>query len=237
MPPSLTVDDFKMIRAVCELRYANAYLIYDRTGHVFHSIRDSFTDLRVVDANPTQSAALADEGRFGLEVGQCRFTTDKPDTRLEGFAAHCKRFFDVVADCLEVRMFTRVGLRVFFRRDCRDLEESRKMLNSLQLLNLPSTVRFGASAEADEVMVRWEGSQVGALLRLKAESGKIDVILPPELELEQASAPLHKAINGVVLDVDYYTVAPVERAQWDATAWIPQAIRSVKKEAESILSR
>lgn len=116
-------------------------------------------------------------------------------------------------------------------------------MNSLQLVNLPTAVRFGASEEAREIMIRWEGSQVGALLRLKAESGKMDVILPPELELEleleleQGSPTLHKAINGLVVDIDYYTVAPVERAQWDASAWIPQAIRSVKKEAEAVLSR
>ena len=72
-------------------------------------------------------------------------------------------------------------------------------------------------------------------LRLKAEKGTIDLILPPELEVPNHE--IHTETIGLLLDVDYYTVAPVERGQWDPTAWIPQAVRTVKREIDSVMSR
>lgn len=235
MPTVLSIADFKMFRAVCELRFENPYLIYDRTGHIFHDMARSFTDLKVKDASPNQSLFQSDEGAFALELGQCRFTTDKPDKKLETFASHCKRYFEVVADCLEVKFFSRIGLRVFFRKDFETLDESKAALASLRLVNLGDLLRFGAAEHPEEVMFRWQSSQIGALLRFKADSWTIDLVLPPELEAPNPT--IHKVINGLLVDVDYYTVALVERAQWDASAWIPQAIATVKRDVDEILRR
>ncbi len=167
-----------------------------------------------------------------MELPQCRFSTNKPDASLEAFAAHCKTFFDSVVTNLDVKVFTRVGLRILFRKDFKDLDEAKAALNSLKLVNLQSTERFGAAPEPQEISLRWEGDQLGATLRLKAESGKIDIVLPPELESEKPE--IHKSFNGLILDVDYYTVAPVERSQWDAPTWILRAVRTVKKNVDSI---
>jgi len=235
MPASLSVADFKMFRAVCELRYNDAYLIWDRSGQVFHDIADSFTDLKVITAVPINVACRSDEGQFALELGQCRFTSENPESNLEKFAGHCKRYFEVVADCLEIKVFTRIGFRTMFRKDLRNLDEAMAALAGLRLVNLEEDLRFGAEKNPQEIALRWQSEQIGAMLRLKAESGAVDVVLPPELEA--ASPSIHKEIIGLLADIDYYTVAPVERGQWDASAWIPQAIRTVRREVDRILNR
>lgn len=235
MPITMSIGDFKLTRAVCEIRYESAYLIFDQTGHVIHSLRSSFKNLEVINPNPMQSTFRAEEGAFGLEVTQSRFTADMPDPTLEKFAGHCKRYFDTVAESLEVRVFLRIGLRVFFRRDFKDLVSSKDALNSLGLANFEPVARFGVEEPPQEILFRWENAEIGAVLRLKAESGAIDIVLPPELE--SSKSQLHKDINCVTLDIDYYTVAPAERAQWDPAAWIPQSMRRIKKEADKILSR
>ena len=120
---------------------------------------------------------------------------------------------------------------MFFRKDFKDLEEAKAALTSLKLARLQSVERFGAASEPVEIFLRWESAQLGAMLRFKAESGKIDVILPPELK----ESEIHSSYNGLVIDVDYYTVAPVERSQWDATAWVPRSLRTIKKDIDLIL--
>ncbi len=232
MPVHLSVADFKATNAVCELRYENAYLIYDRTGLVCHEARAFYTNCNVVTASPNQTIFQAEEGAFALELSQCRFSTNKPDHSLEKFAGHCKTFFDSVTIHLDVRVFTRVGFRITFRKDYKDLDEAKATLNSLKLVNLRAEERFGAAPEPHEIFFRWEGNQVGAMLRLKAESGKIDIILPPELEAEKSE--IHKSFNGLTLDVDYYTVAPVERSQLDASAWILRSARTIRKNVDAI---
>jgi len=233
MPIPLSIADFKTVSAVCELRYENAYLIYDRTGQVCQEAKASYTKCNIMSAIPNQTIFQAEEGAFVMELSQCRFSTNKPDTSLEKFAGHCKSFFDSVTRNLEVKVFTRVGLRIVFRKEFKDLGDAKAALNSLKLVNLQAEERFGAAPTPHEIVFRWEGGQVGAMLRLVAESGKINVILPPELEAEKSE--IHKSFNGLTLDVDYYTVAPVERSQLDATAWILRSARTVKKNLDTIL--
>jgi len=235
MPIPLSADDFKLYRGVCEVRYEDAYLIFDRTGIVFQRVRESFTNVEVMNASPNGSTFNSAEGRFGLEVAQSRFTADKPDHSLEGFSTHCKKYFDIVTDCFEIQVFKRIGLRTFARKDFESVELAETALSSIGLLNVEVKQRFGAADKPNEIIIRWEGKDIGALFRLKAETGRIDLVLPPELEMPEAE--IHKRITGLVIDVDFYTIKPVEKAQWDPISWIPQSIRTVRREVNAILSR
>jgi hypothetical protein len=228
----VSVSDFKMTLAVCELRYENAYLIYDRTGVVCSDLRKLFPSLTVVSAAPNQTILRTEEESFAIELTQCRITSQKLDSKLELFASHGKRFFESVLYNLDIKAFTRIGLRVFFRRDLKDLDEAKAAFASLKLVNLAPVERFGAASEPHEIMLRWESNQIGATLRLNAQSGAIDVLLTPETAPEKPE--IHKVLHGLFFDVDYYTVAAVERSQWDAEAWIPQSIRTIRKSVDSI---
>ncbi len=126
MPTTLSFADFSMSRAASELRYDNAYLIYDRTGQVIQEARGHFTNFKVTSATPNESTFLSDEGSFGLQLGSCRFISDKADASLESFGSSCKRYFDIVAELLDIRMFTRVGLRVITKKTTKDIRSWRK---------------------------------------------------------------------------------------------------------------
>ena len=122
----LSVADFKVKFAVCELRYENAYLLFDRTGQVCHEARALYTDCNVLSAAPNQTFFQANEGSFALELAQCRFSTFTPDSTLEKFAVHCKGFFDSVARHLDVRAFTRIELGCSFVRTSRTSKKQRR---------------------------------------------------------------------------------------------------------------
>jgi uncharacterized protein (TIGR04255 family) len=233
MPNTLTIDDFKPFSVTCELRYKNAYLIYDRTGRILEDLRESFTDINVSTAGPQQTAFVAEEGTFHLEIGACRFTSGRPDKNAEVFAKHCKAFFDTVIDHLQIVVFTRIGLRYILRKESKTEDESKAVLASMMLANLKPTKRFNSSESPTEVLFRWEDAQIGATVRLKAETTDLKFTVPPEL---QDTVPkLDKKIIGLTLDVDYYTVAPVEREQWNAQEWLPQKFRIIRKEVDGIL--
>ena len=233
MPSPLTVDDFKPYNVTCELRYKNAYLIYDRTGQILEELRDSFTDITVSTAGPQQTAFAAEEGSFTLEIGACRFTSVWPDKSAETFAKHCKAFFDTVSDHLQIAVFTRIGLRYILRKEFKTADESRAILASMMLANLKPTKRFNSSDSPVEVLFRWEDTQIGVLVRLKAETLDIKLAVPPELQ--EMVPKVDKKVPGLTLDIDYYTVAPVEREQWNSLEWLPQKFRVIRKEVDGIL--
>jgi hypothetical protein len=233
MAQTLHFEDFKLVRAVCELRYADAYLIFDRTGQVLEGMRTQFTDVRVQGPSPTQTTIQTEEGSFSLQLGQCHFTADHPDPNLGRFAAHCKAYFGIVMHCMEIKILSRIGFRVLLRKNFAAKEESLAALASLSLLNRKPALRFGASQHPHEVLVRWESDKIGATVRLKAESAQLEATLAPEFEAKDPV--LKKSLEYLLLDVDYYTVAPVDREQWDAAAWIPESVRLIRRETNVIL--
>jgi len=123
--PALTIDDFKPYSVTCELRYKNAYLIYDRTGQVIEDLRESFTEINISNAGPQQTSFVAEEGTFNLEISACRFTSVRLDKNAEVFAKHCKAFFDAVTHQLQIGVFTRIGLRYILRKEFKTESESK----------------------------------------------------------------------------------------------------------------
>lgn len=230
----LDIDDFVPFSVTCELRFKNAYLIFDRTGKILEDLREHFTELEISSASPQQTGFTAEEGTFSLEVGACRFTSSKVDGTGEVFAKQCKLFFGTVVQQLNVTVFTRIGLRYIARKEFKTDEEAKASLASLALANLGPTKRFNISENPIETVFRWEDKDLGVLFRMKAETTIVKVSVPPELRA--SVPPFDKKIIGITLDVDYYTVASVDREQWEPDEWVRQKLRMVRKEAEAILA-
>jgi hypothetical protein len=233
MPSTLAFDDFKPYTLTCELRYDNAYLVFDRTGQLVTDVRDSFTNVSVASAVPQQSAFSADEGNFNVELNAARFTSGRVDRTGELFAKHCSVLFDAVVERLEINVFTRIGIRYILRKDFATDAEAKEALASMMLTSLKPVKRFNASEHPTEVAFRWEDDQVGAFVRLKAEITDIKVVVP--VEMQDTIPKFEKKVNGLTLDIDYYTVARVEREQWSCREWLPSKLRVIRKEVDSIL--
>jgi hypothetical protein len=230
--PALTIDDFTTYSVTCEIRYSSAYFIYDRTGQFVEDLRGSFTDINVSNSSPQQTAWVTDQGAITIELGACRFTSYQPNIKAEVFANYCKAFFEAGIHRLQIEKFTRIGLRHILRKEYKSLDEARAILASLSLSNLGPAKRFNSSSSPTETLFRWEDSQIGALFRLKAEQIEIKVALP--LDLKYIVPKFDKKLNVLTLDVDYYTVAPVERDQWNCQEWVSQKLRTIRKEIDGI---
>jgi hypothetical protein len=234
MPSPLTVSDFKPRQAICEVKYPDAFLVFDKTGDIFHELATRFKNLHNDAATPAQTQMSADEGVVGVELQALRLVDNKPDWKLDRFAANFKTLFDIAAEKLDLKVFTRVGLRQVFIKAYDSFVEAEAALNSPQLLKLGTDRRFGIGPNFAELVIRWEDQELGAILRLKAQTGNVSAQFPSELGMKEET--LNKEFHQLLIDIDYYTVALVEREQWDPVTWITQSARIVLKETERILS-
>lgn len=231
----LTISDFKLRQVICELRYPDAFLVFDRTGEIYHQLGKKFTNLHSDAASPVQTQMTADEGIAVVELNALRFSRNDPDSKLEKFSANSKILFDLAVDKLDLSVFTRIGLRQIFAKSYETASEPKAAVNALKVFGIGSEKRFGIDhPNVTEILIRWEDKQLGTILRLTAQSGRIDAQLPPDLGVAESS--VHKDFHNLILDVDYYTLAAVERGQWDAATWIAQSARIVHKEVDRVLS-
>jgi len=229
----LSVNDFKTASVTCEVRHREAYLIYDRTGHIVENLREFFTDISVTSASPPQTDFRSNEGNFTILLGASRLTC-QPNTKPENFAKYCAYFFNTTFDQLNVAVLTRIGLRHILRRESKTLEEAKEALASLPSLSPKLAKRFNILRPATEMMFRWEDAEIGAVVRLRAETVEIKVTTAPP-ELQEEVRKFEKRVHGLTLDIDYYTVAPVERDQWNPEEWVAEKMRVIRKEAEGML--
>ncbi len=234
MAPKLTISDFKPRQAICELRFPDAFLIFDKTGEIYHQLATKYTNLHNDNATPAQTQMSADEGTVSVELQALRLVDNHPDPKLEKFAANFKVLFDIASAKLDLKLFTRIGLRHILVKAYDTLAEAEAALNSLRLLRIGEEKRFGIGPNFMELLTRWEDKQLGAIYRMKAQSGSVSAQFPPEMGMPEESVT--KEFNHLIIDVDYYTVGLVERDQWDPVTWITQSARIVLKEAEGILS-
>jgi hypothetical protein len=119
------------------------------------------------------------------------------------------------------------------KKEFKTEDESKVALASTMLVNLQPTQRFNSSQSPTELMFRWEDAQIGALVRLKAEKSDVKFAVP--IEYRNLVPKIEKQSVAVIADIDYYTVAPVEREQWNAVEWLPQKLRIIRKEVHGIL--
>jgi hypothetical protein len=108
-----SMSDFRLRRVVCEARYDQAYLLFDRTGAIFHALKEDLKELKLLNATPTASTFESKEGNIAVEIAQTRLVGDRV-TNLEVFGESCRKLFHVVTSYLEIKSFTRVGLRLLY---------------------------------------------------------------------------------------------------------------------------
>lgn len=233
MASPLRYDDFALVSVNCELRYRPAFLQFDRTGQILRDLRHSFSEIEVSAAGPQQTSFNSKEGNFVIDLQSCRFTNLPPDRKIESSARQFKVFSESVCKHLEIDVFTRVGVRIISRKRFDSLKSAKTALALLELPNLSPKRRFNSSESPIEVMFRWEDEQIGATIDLKSEKTEMKINAPQQLR--EGLPKVDSTTFGLTLDMDYYTVAPVEREQWEAHEWIATKARMMRKEADEIL--
>jgi len=229
---TLSFADFVLRRIVCEARYSEAFPMWDRSGEVTSELRASFTNFKLKDANPASITLESSEGTMGVELTRSHISTELPKKDLVKFADSCDRLFGIVISQFEVKVLTRIGLRFVYIKKFDTFEDASAAIERVSIVPKFAGAMFGATEVPREAIFRWQSKDVGTAFKLAAETINFDAKLPPELGTEEE---IHKVHHQLVLDVDTYTVKPVERGQFDAKSWIAHARHVVKRDCERIL--
>jgi len=153
---------------------------------------------------------------------------------MEEFGKNAKLFVTAVVEQIGIRLFRRVGFRPVYFRQFDSREEAASNLLSLGLLKVPQDKRFEVSETPvdPQYVVRWESEAKGTFLQIRAENRKLDFEPPPDLA--QEIEPVHRERSGIAFDIDYYTVAPVEPAQIDASEWVKHAVHLINRDTKFV---
>src|SRR4051812_7130852 len=113
----LVLSQFKLNRAVFEVRYASAFLLWDRAGITWHKLKRKYPEMKVA-GNPgpnTQQISLAPDLLAEVHLDRANVHSLRVG-KIESFASTCDDVFRELVDALEVTDFSRLGFRQYFEK-------------------------------------------------------------------------------------------------------------------------
>jgi hypothetical protein len=230
----LDLSSFRLEQGVLEIRYPLALALWDKSGALWRSVQSKWPELRLTHAEPMKTAFQIGTNSLKAEAELASLTMVKPDRTLEEFAAMTREFFAMTTQYLQISLYKRVGLRIIYFKEFKDKREAAAAFLSLGLIKVPDGKKFEIDDQPldPQYILRWESDKKGALIQCRVETRKTEFEPPPALE--QFLKPVHEEKSGIVFDVDYYTVSPVEPGQIDIFEWVKHALHVISRDSKYI---
>jgi hypothetical protein len=208
-------------------------MIFDRTGAICLENREHYPDLKIIAASPASTSFSANGYTFTVEQSSSRAFLNTKRHDPKEFGEMTSRFFEIILRLLDIRVLTRIGLRQGYFKAFSEPEDGKNAVKALTQQLVSSDNYFGLPGESRELIMRWESSDVGAMLHVIPAPGTTTLAFSDVLKIEEDVEKKYK--SAIVFDVDYYTIAPTYRTQWSSQEWIAQSSHVIKKGIRSLL--
>jgi len=232
MNASLDLSRFKLNHATIEIRFNNAYILWDRAGLIWSKASSKWANLKMGKAEPMVTTFIIDDRyEMSVKLDKAHFIDLKPSSSLKEFMANAELFVTLVAGTLDITEFTRLGFRLIYRKKCDDKVKAADALISTKRINVPRGKHFNIEGKVlmPSCSLRWEGESTGVRVVLSAQDKRIDLDVTPGVE---EIDPVHIEQSEVVYDIDYYTLKNTTIGQLNVKEWISQAYHLIKRDSD-----
>ncbi len=232
----VTIDDFELYNATAEFRYKQALNLWDRAGVLWTQIQSETPSLRGVNIQPNEATFRTDSTQFIVALERASFHWIKPTRSLTAFASSTARFIGTVTEMLEIEQFTRIAIRLIYRKVVPSIEIAARMVQSSGLLILPAQRIFGQELIIDDAAVqfRLQSEQSGVLVRLRSEQRKFQSDLPIDWDGSDI-ATVEKSY--LLFDLDFFVSSNTAVDQLKVEDWIKHITHMVNRDSVHILDR
>ena len=231
----LNLSDFKLTETIFEVRYDNAYMLWDRAGEIWAKTSSMWPNLEAEKVEPSITTfRLENKYQLSVNLGKAHIIDLKPSLSLNEFMEKAENFIKLVIQTLKITNFIRVGFRLVYIKSFSDKFEAANSLLSTKMLLVPSGRLFGI--EGKVVLPRYaivcEGDSAATRVLLEVRDKKVDFDPPPNIE---ELSPVHLEKYELLYDVDYYTLSKVSIGQLNMKEWLSQIYHLVKRDSKYFL--
>ncbi len=234
--PPYPLTSFQRAQVTMELRFDEAFVLWDRTGALWQTLRRQFKTLKHVSVTPNQSNFVADN-RFGLSVSLDRaiITDHKPSGGASSTTELMGKFADIVVRQLEVLVLKRVGTRFIHRLRCKDADDARAKLRQALPIQPGGATFFNVKPEqfSPHLKIDVSDGELGYTVQFHVNQRTYEFETPPEvsdLDLEHVK----KTIDELVFDIDFFTAQPIPTESFDGAVWLSGWHKAIAKDADRL---
>jgi hypothetical protein len=232
---TLELSQLTLNRAVFEIRYSHAVLLWDRTGRIFAEIRKLYPAIEFKNITPNQQAVrLTPDLELSIGIDRAHVVSAPRGSDLSVLQKATTAIFAILIEHLELQNLTRLGLRVFYEKAF----ESKEARSAFVVNNAPFLQRSGKAFGIEgkvldpEVVLRWENETVGCHVRFQSVGTKFEVEIPLQV---QNVEPISTTNEIALVDVDYYAhaVTPVDR--FNSSTLIENWLRLIRRDVGAFI--
>lgn len=234
---SYRLSSFRKNQLVFEMRYSEAYLIWDRAGGLWKALGARFKTFKTSGVAPSNVTFNADR-RYTLTVAidRAAIVDHSPEGSVEPIFDLFSFFAQTVIRHLAVRVLDRVGIRSIYTIDFKSREDvykraqeaiSNSALNKTYFNIEPTFVAPVYKVDVDD-------GDVGYTAQLYSREYKLEFQPPPDAAT-LGVLDISKTINQLALDVDFATKKPVPIEGLDVMAWLIGWNKALVRDADAFL--
>lgn len=214
-------------------------MLWDHAGSLWSDIRSLFKDFKHRQVTPNEVFFHAD-GRFDIVVALERFaiTDYDPKGSIDRTAEVASQVYRCVTRHLGLRVFTRIGTRMYYVLEFKTPEEARRKAREFGLTYVPPVPLFGVvpGSVSPTFKVDVDDGEIGYTAQLYTVERKMDFNPPPEF----ANSPIKRiedTRHELMLDVDFFTKKPIGVESFEMTEWLAGWNRAANSDMNKLLNQ
>ena len=213
----MELSNFKIRQLVFEVRYDDAFLLWDCAGRTNAELAKIWPGTRLDEASPNQQSIKSDKLSIVTGINSSRVVLICPTTIVQ-YSDQLAETIKLWIEFLGISEFTRIGTRVIYDREYDSEESVNSAIIDLGLVNYPAAPFFNHKEKpfASDIRLLWKDEVSQTQILIKAERHQLEIGGLP-------SNPLQKEVrisDHLLVDVDRSTHGLVEVAKFRVSEWM-----------------
>ncbi|MDX8464210.1 hypothetical protein RFM26_00690 [Mesorhizobium sp. VK23B] len=231
------LSSFELNNYAFEIRYPNAYRIWDEAGRIAIQLQEGVKNLELTKGEPSLLAfVLNNSTTVEVRIDRLNVTEHYPKSDFSKDTRDLQYVFDVVADNIRITDITRLGTKVEYRKDFKSKSELSHFFENFKVVSAVAGKNFNVASELvfPTIHLQAEDKELGYHFRITPKNERVQLSVGPGVTDIQA---VDKEKIYVSLEVDLYTVKETDRSSLRVSDWIDTVARVVRRDVDKILSK
>ncbi len=232
---SISLSALRRASASFEVRFDEAYALWDISGQIALRLKEIFIDLQLQAANPGAISFLAD-GIYSVNVtlNNAVIMDYSGETNPEKASKLPALVIDMVLSTLDVAVIKRAGVRFAFSKQFEAAADSHALMSSLGLMVLPREGIFKIQPTNVDPTYRVEidDGDSGYTVTIGTTSKLLS--FKPPAGMERWIGTTNKTIHEFVVDIDLFTKHPVDIGSFNARQWLQSSQKRLNTDFDKL---
>lgn len=221
-------SDLVLEQLTLELRYGNGYLYVDRCGTILREIFGRWPLATAESVAVNETKIVMSDKQISLAFSDKRVAlTQLYPSGISDLGEFGDFAISTICKFLEIDAFTRVGNRFIYMLKLEDEKESLDLLQRTGFFNIPKEKVSQIGDTVKEANIRFQitrDEEVGYGIRLGHVNRTLNLQLPKPIKYDASKFIL----SGLAIDVDCFTMKPVESGNVKAHELIKKNSRDME---------